>query len=574
MNILGYASLNHDPTVAIVRDGILTAAIESEKITRSKHEINVFPEAAIRAVLEIAEMKLSDLDVIATNYATSFRSNHFFVPHLMKMLTARSFDLGTIISVLVIGGAHHPRMFWQLGKEQIPRIQQVRHHRAHLAFSFLSSPWEEAAIAIVDASGEIECTSLWLCSGRKVRKLYSMDLPANSLGSVYMLATRHLGYAMIGDEYKVMGLASLGTSSAHYRKFFQSLIRLEDRGRYSIDAKLLGRVVDGGFSFPEGTRRMLGQGRTRGEPFTELHSSFAFELQRRIEEAVVHVTRHVQKTTGMRRLCLGGGVSLNCVANGRILAESGFDEVFIPPAPHDAGTAAGAALHHHYYDLGLDRPRQLITPYLGTGFSDQDIERDLKRTAQEFWRVSNPSREAAKACSEGLVVGWFQGRTEFGPRALGNRSILADPRRSDMKDRVNYLVKEREAFRPFAPAILEHHAADWFENIRCSPWMLFVDRVREDKRSTIPAVVHADGSARPQTVTHDMNAEFFKLLESFHELTGVPLVLNTSFNVAGEPIVNTPVEALRCYQGSGLDALFIGPFFLAKPHVSWRPLLR
>lgn len=568
MNILGYASLNHDPTVALVRDGALIAAIESEKVTRAKHEINMFPEMALRAVLDQAGVQLGDIDAIATNYAPGLRANRFFIPHLWRMLCARKLDLGAILSVLVIKGAHNPRVFAQLSEARLPPIIPVKHHRAHLAFSFLSSPWDDAAVAIIDAAGEFECTSTWHCAAREVRKLVSMDVPADSLGSVYMLSTRHLGFKMLGDEYKVMGFAPYGSPNAHFRAFFERLIRLEPGGRYMVNPKLLGAVFDGGWKFPEATAAIVGAKRERGEELGQNHADFAYELQRRIEEAVLHVVRHLRKITGSRRLCLGGGVALNCVANGRVLAESGFDEVFIPPAPHDAGTAAGAALHHHYYDRKLDRPPAMSTPFLGPGFTDAEIERELVRSKQAYVTLADPAQTAAEALDAGLVIGWFQGRTEFGPRALGNRSILADPRREDMKDRVNQLIKEREGFRPFAPAVLESAAADWFETVRQSPWMLFVDRVHAHRRAAIPAVVHVDGTARPQTVSTD-NALFHNLLSAFHERTGIPILLNTSFNVAGEPIVNTPVEALRCFHGSGLDALFMGSYMLKKPSVTW-----
>lgn len=570
MNILGFASLNHDPTVALVQDGTLTTAIESEKVTRSKHEINVFPERAIHAVLEQAAIAFRDIDAIATNYAPGLRANRFFLPHLFQMLRARKLDLGAIASTLIIKGAHSPSMFRMLNQERLPPIVPVKHHRAHLAMSFLGSPWDDAAVAIIDAAGELECSSLWHCSGRKVAFLGAMTIPADSLGSVYMVTTRHLGFKMIGDEYKVMGLAPYGGPNQRFRDFFERLVRLEPEGRYRVDPRLLGAVFDAGWRFPPAALALIGPGREPGSEMTDDHRDLAFELQRRLEESVLHVVRHLRRKSGARRLCLGGGVALNCVANGRVLAESGFDEVFVPPAPHDAGTAAGAALHHHYYDRGLGRPAPLVHPYLGLGQDDTQIEAELVRSKLAYSRPDNVAEAAADAIESGLVIGWFQGRAEFGPRALGNRSILADPRRADNRDRVNRLVKEREGFRPFAPAILEEEAEAWFENVTRSPWMLFVDKVRSDRRDQIPAVVHVDGTARPQTVGSE-NPLFQQLLAAFQRRTGIPLLLNTSFNVAGEPIVNTPADALRCFHASGLDALFVGPFLLCKPTVDWRP---
>jgi carbamoyltransferase len=569
MNILGFASLNHDPAVAVLSAGKIVAAIESEKITRAKHEINVFPEVALRAVLGIAKLELSDIDAVATNYAAGLIANRFFLPHVWRMVRARSLDLGGILSTILIGGAHHPRMFAMLTEDKLPPIVPVKHHRAHLASTFLASPWEEAAVAVIDAAGELECSSLWHCQGRAVKKFHSMDSPADSLGSVYMLSTRHLGFRMLGDEYKVMGLAPYGRRNAAFRSFFERLVRLEEGGRYRVDPVLLGRVFDGGWHFPQRTRDIIGPPRKPGAPLEDHHAEFAFELQRQIEEAILHMARFLRQATGSKRLCMAGGVALNCVANGRVLREAGFDEVFVPPAPHDAGTAAGAALHHYYYGLGRERPPRLTSAYLGATFSNDDIERDLSRAGQAFRRLDDAPAAAAAAIADGLVIGWFQGATEYGPRSLGNRSILADPRRAEMKDRVNGLIKEREGFRPFAPAILEAEAPGWFEMIRHSPWMLFVDNVREERRNEIPAVVHVDGSTRPQTVTPEGNPLFHALLARFHQITGVPMVLNTSFNVSGEPMINTPSEALRCFHASGLEALFIGNFLLTKPHVRW-----
>jgi carbamoyltransferase len=567
VNIIGYAGLNHDPGAAVVTDGVIRAALESEKVTRAKHEINVLPEEAMRAVLAIAGLDLFDIDVIATNYAAGPLANGFYLPHFLRLLRQRNFDLGVILGVGVIAGSHHRRMFSRLSERRLPKLVNVPHHRAHLASTFLASPFEESAVMIVDAAGELECTSLWHCQGRKVRKLYSMDLPSNSLGLVYMLATRHLGYRMLGDEYKVMGLAPYGQPHPRYRQFFEQLVHLERNGRYWVNSRLIGRTQDNGWKFPDVIAQIIGPERVPGSPLNDEHADFAYELQRRLEEAELHVACHLRHITDSKNLCLAGGVALNSVANGKILTESGFSEVFIPPAPHDAGTALGAALYHHFYTCGGDRPAPLEHPYLGPHFSDEYVERELIRAKQPYLRCDDIAAVAASGLASGLVIGWYQGATEFGPRSLGNRSILADPRRQEMKELVNTLVKEREGYRPFAPAMLEESVARYLENVRRSPWMLFVDRVRDAARDEIPAVVHVDGTTRPQTVSVRDNPLFHDLICRFRNITGVPALLNTSFNVSGEPIVNTPMDALRCFHGSGLDALAIGPFWLQKPHV-------
>lgn len=564
MNILGYSALNHDPAIALLLDGRVSCAIESEKVTRHKHEVSVFPEAAIRFVLQTANVSMDDVDVIALNYAAGPFANAFYFPLLWRLLRRRSFDLGVILNNIQIAASHNQRVFRQFREHRVPKLVAVRHHLAHLASTFLYSSFEEAAVAVIDASGERECTSLYHCAGRRVRRLASMDLPCDSLGYVYMMATRHLGYAMLGDEYKVMALAAFGGPNAHFRRFFMDLVQLLPGGRYRVDARLAGRIFDNGWKFSPRVERELGGRCLPGAELTQQHKDFAFELQRRTEEAVVHVVRHLRRQTNARFLCMAGGVALNSVANGKLLRESGFEQIFIPPAPHDAGTAIGAAAYHHFYTLGGARPEPLRHAYLGASYSDETIERELTRCKQSFVRVDDPARTAAAALAGGKVIGWFQGATEFGPRALGNRSLLADPRPLASKERVNRFVKEREGYRPFAPAILEEEAPAYFESLVHSPFMLFVDTVRAERRGDLAAVVNVDGSARPQTVARDTNPLFYDLIARFRDLTGVPAVLNTSFNVAGEPIVSSPTEALRCFHGSGLDMLVIGSFVVEK----------
>jgi carbamoyltransferase len=466
---------------------------------------------------------------------------------------------------LIISATHSRTLVSYSLSGQIPAIRRVRHHLAHLASTFLYSTFDEAAVAVIDAAGELDCTTTYRCAGRTIRRLSAMTLPTNSLGSIYMMATRQLGYRLIGDEYKVMGLAPFGEPDPVFRQFFEELVVLEDDGRYRVNRRLAGAVARNGCQFPDAVARRLGGQHTGGpEEFTDAHKSFARELQRRIEEAILHVVRHLRKTSGCRHLCLAGGVALNSVANGKLKAESGFADIFVPPAPHDAGTSLGAAAYLHYYEDGLARPEPLKHAYLGQSFGDDAIEAEIRRCRLAACRLSDPAREAARRLVQGQVIGWFQGASEFGPRALGNRSILADPRTPQMKDKVNSRIKEREAYRPFAPSVLEEAAEKYFPGIGESPYMLFVVSVSDKARAEIPAVVHVDGTARPQTVSARVNPLYHRLISYFAEATGVPAVLNTSFNVAGEPIVNTPAEAIRCFFGSGLDALFMGPFLLEK----------
>jgi carbamoyltransferase len=369
---------------------------------------------------------------------------------------------------------------------------------------------------------------------------------------------------LIGDEYKVMGLASFGEGYRPFREFFEQLIVLRPDGGYRVDPKLAGPISLNGCQFPKEVTARLGGRRSESDGFDAVHKSFAYELQRRIEETILHVTRHLRKQTGVAKLCMAGGVALNSVANGKVRESSGFDEVFIPPVPHDAGTSLGAATYLHYYRFLQDRPAPLTHAYLGPSFDDAQIKRELDRCCQRYETLDDPPATAADLLCRGRVIGWFQGATEYGPRALGNRSILADPRRAEMQQRVNALIKERESYRPFAPSVLEDDAARYFPSLPSSPYMLFVVDVSEKARIEIPAVVHVNGTARPHTVSRSTNPRFYALIDAFRERTGVPAVLNTSFNVAGEPIVNTPADAIRCFNGSGLEALVIGSYLLLK----------
>lgn len=566
MTVLGYAALNHDPSIAVIQDGKILCAIESEKVTRHKHEVSTFPETAIRFALGVSGIEWGELDAIAVNYDAGFLACRGYLPQMWHLVAARSWDSGVLLNAMVIGASHHRRVFQQSPEYRIPPIVRVRHHLAHLGSAFPYSPFDESAVAIFDASGELECTSLYWCAERKIRKLYSLDLPTASLGFIYMMATRYLGYRGLGDEYKVMGLAPYGEGHPRFRRFFTELIQLLPEGRYRVDRNMAGKIFDNGWKFPENTVRLLGPARQPGEEVRQEQKDFAFELQNRLQDTILHVIRHVHRLTGSKSLCMAGGVALNSVANGKVLQEGPFQHVFVPPAPHDAGTSLGAATYHTFYSLRGPRPECRSNPFLGPSYTEDQIESDLARCRQVYRRVENPALEGARHLAAGRVVGWFQGRTEFGARALGNRSILADPRKAEMGRRINSYIKEREGFRPLAPAVLESHAALYFPRLRHSPYMAFVDQVIPERRQDLAATVHVDGSARAQVVERGLNPLFYDLISHFHRLTGVPAVLNTSFNVAGEPIVNTPLDALRCFHGSGLDVVIIGSFVLEKAH--------
>jgi carbamoyltransferase len=521
------------------------------------------PHEAIRFILREAGLEFGDLDFIATNWDARARSNLFYARQAAGFLYRNSYSWNAIPLLILTAASHHRRSFTYHFGDRVPPVRPVRHHLAHLGSCYTVSGFDSAAVAIIDGSGEWECTSLYHCRGRDVKKLYSMDLPLDSLGHLYLCATKHLGYTM-GDEYKVMGMSAYGEPNAAYERFFEECVVLQPEGRYRINSALVGNYFDRGFRFPQHIQTRIGKPRSSAEPLEQHHMDFARALQSRLEDAVLHVTRHLRKITGERRLCMAGGVALNCLANSRVREESGFDELFIQPAAHDGGAALGAAAYLQYHVLHGPRPEPMRSAYLGPSYDTTAISALLERCGCPGARPRDVADAAARLLADGSVLGWFQGRAEFGPRALGNRSILADPRRAEMKDRVNQAVKEREGYRPFAPAILAEAVSEYFSGITESPYMLLTGNVRPERRAEIAAVTHADGTARLQTVTRAANPLFHRLIERFAELTGTPVLLNTSFNVAGEPIVLTPADALRCYSASGLDALAIGEFLLEK----------
>jgi carbamoyltransferase len=447
---------------------------------------------------------------------------------------------------------------------------RVKHHLCHAASAFLISPYDQAATLTVDGSGEIASTTLGVGQGSRIRIFKEIHFP-HSLGYLYVALTHYLGFTPDSDEYKVMALASFG--EPRYYEAFKKIIRLKPGGGYEFDLSY--------FNYQRGIRmpwvsekfvRAFGPRRRRGAELTRHHYDIAWALQKRLEDAVLHLAGHLHDRTGLRNLCFAGGTALNCRLNQALLRESPFENVFVQPAANDAGTGIGSAF---YIWHGLGRPRDFVLEdmYLGPGYSRTQCRMaldDANLSAEELAEDQLIER-TADLLEKGKVVAWFQGRMEMGPRALGNRSILADPRRAEMKDVINSKVKHRESFRPFAPAVLEEAAAEYFQGAIASPYMLFVFPVRPEKIDVIPAVAHVDGTARIQTVTRGANPRFFELLKAFERKTGVPVLLNTSFNVMGEPIVCTPQEAITCYRSTQIDALVLNDFLLVKPGAGQGP---
>jgi carbamoyltransferase len=576
--VLGLNAFHADSSAALLREGELMGAVEEERLNRIKHWSG-FPERAIAAVLEMGGATLDGVEHVAISRdprARILRKLAFLMsgrPRLGAVLSRvrnmrRVTDVGTRLAALSGGSAHG-------------RVHAVEHHRAHLASAFFCSPFEEAACLTVDGFGDFVSSVSAHGRGRQLEVLDEVAFP-HSLGILYTAVTQFLGFPRYGDEYKVMGLSSFGTPSLLPR--LREVVRLVD-GRYETDPRYFRHATEGVTMSWEGGEpaisplwsplfeRAFGPPRPPGADLTDRDRDLAASLQAVYEEALFARLAWLRRRTGSRALCLAGGCALNSVANGKVAEKTGFERVFVQPAAGDAGTALGAALYVWHQVLG--RPRRFVMEhgYWGPSFDDARIAavvRDrlgngraqavaVRRAGSQDDLVAT----AAAALAGGQVVGWFQGRTEWGPRALGNRSIVADPRRADMKDRLNERVKRREPFRPFAPSVLEERAGDYFESWAPDPFMVTVHPIRREKLGEIPAVAHVDGTGRLQTVSRSANPRYWALIEAFARRTGVPVLLNTSFN-ENEPIVNTPEEAVDCFLRVGMDTLCLGDWIVER----------
>jgi carbamoyltransferase len=592
-HILGLSAYYHDSAAALLRDGRIIAAAQEERFSRQKHDA-AFPARAIAYCLAEAGIGLGDVESIAfydkpllkferlletyVSYAPrGFRS---FAAAMPVWLKDKLYLKQTLRRELSIVG--------DVSKRALPPLLFSEHHRSHAASAFFPSPYRRAAVLCLDGVGEWATTTTWRGSDNQLQALWQIDFP-HSLGLLYSAFTYFTGFRVNSGEYKLMGLAPYG-EPRYVDVILDQLLDLKDDGTFRLNMdyfdyctglEMTNRRFDALF---EGPRRQ-----PEG-PITEREMDLAASIQTVTEEAVLRLSRALHAETGERRLCLAGGVALNCVANGRVQREGPFDDIWVQPAAGDAGGAVGAAFAvWHEYEA---QPRsaadqdQMAGALLGPRFDNDQVASRLTALAAVYERLDEIEllERVATLLAQGDVVGWFQGRMEFGPRALGARSILADARSPRMQSILNDRIKFRESFRPFAPAILVHRVADWFEHTRPSPYMSFTVPLRRElridsaeaeraltgldriglERSRLPAVTHVDYSARVQTVDATGNPRFFALLEAFEALTGCPVLINTSFNVRGEPIVCTPEDAYRCFMSTGMDHLVIEDCLLAK----------
>lgn len=553
--ILGINCFSHDTAACLLVDGQVVALCEEERFNRDQHTRR-FPDQAIASCLKMGNLEMSQVEVVAFAHhplVDFARGAADAVSRAApKRLAAQAYTDGRLVAREL---AFRRRWGYR------GRVARVGHHQAHAAATFFASPFEQAAVLTLDRGGDFLSTTLGTGRGNRLATLAQVRNP-HSLGEVYSALTGYLGFRPNADEGKVMGLAPYGTTKAVHD--ISELIVLQPGGRFRVDLSWFGYQREG----RPLSRAFLDRHGPPREPeseITEHHQDLAYAIQDLTEEAGLHVARALRAITASPRLCLSGGVALNSVMNGRILAEAGFDDVFVQPAASDAGNALGAALWVWHQELGHPRDWSMTHAYWGESWSDAELTGAYGRAGLMHRRVADPAGEAAALLNQGRVVGWFQGRAEAGPRALGARSILADPRREEMRDVVNARVKRREWFRPFAPSVCHEQGADYFEGYHPSPFMLLVLPVRPDRRSVIPAVSHVDGTARVQSVTEAASPLFHRLIHRFGELTGVPVVLNTSFNLRGEPMVHRPAEAVADFLASEMDALFLGPYLAEKP---------
>ncbi|MEV2274573.1 carbamoyltransferase C-terminal domain-containing protein [Nocardiopsis sp. NPDC049922] len=564
--VLGLCSGTHDSAAALLSGGKLVGLVEEERLNGEKHT-RAFPRNAIAWLLEHADVAASEITSVAYNFQPGLYREGVLssLSHLLRSST-RSRALPRANSFRKV----HRRATERLANlaDRFPQadVVGVEHHRAHGIYAFAASGYESAAVLVVDSLGETTTTSIARArlegDGVRYEPVALISDPA-SLGYAYGAVTQHLGWRRGDEEGTVMALAALG-DPARYRGLFQKGIRTTGDG-FALDPSLFPlRVVSS--RYPRLSSAFVAATcppRVPGSALRRVHADLAAALQERTEQVMVHLARRARALTGETLLCVGGGVAMNCLSIGAIVRESGFEEVSVPPAPGDAGTAAGAALAHHLDTTGTLASGAARRCYLGPAYPGIELG-SRPREGLSAHLVTDPARHLAQRLADGQIVGVFQGRLEAGPRALGNRSILASPLRPDVVDRLNSTVKFRESFRPFAPVVLEDKAADYFTLGQPSPFMSIASGVTPLARETIPTVVHRNGTARVQTLTRRHNPLLAEVLTVFAELTGVPVLINTSLNVKGKPICGTPEMALDCLETSGLDALLLEQWWVEK----------
>ena len=594
MYILGISAFYHDSAACLLKDGELIAAAQEERFTRKKHDAG-FPRHAIEYCLKEAQIEASEIDnvvfyekpfvkferLLETYLAFAPKGFSSFTKSMPIWIKDKLFQKSALIKELK--DTMGDKVDWQ------ERLLFSEHHLSHAASAFYPSPFESAAVLTLDGVGEWTTTSLAVGKGRDLKVVKEIHFP-HSLGLLYSAFTYYTGFRVNSGEYKVMGLAPYGVPK-YADLIREKLITVAEDGSFQLDMSYFDYATGLTMTNKKFDALFGGPPRTAETELTQREMDLAASVQKVTEDIVIQIAKGIAKDTGERNLCLAGGVALNCVANGILLREKIFDNIWIQPAAGDAGGALGAALSawylHHNKERTIASERDAMKgSYLGPEFGDDEIEGELNKCGATFKKLTDDEfiEQVASALADEKAVGWMQGRMEFGPRALGGRSIIADPRSPAMQKQLNLKVKYRESFRPFAPSVLREDVSEWFEQDTDSPYMLLVADVQNDKRramteeeealfgieklnvprSTVPAITHVDYSARIQTVHADTNPRYHAVISKFKEKTNCPIVVNTSFNVRGEPIVCTPTDAFKCFMGTGLDVLAVGNYLLFK----------
>ncbi|MBU1213008.1 MAG: carbamoyltransferase [Alphaproteobacteria bacterium] len=564
LNILGLISRTHDTGLALLRDGVPDVIFEEERFNRQKHT-QAFPDRSFAAFFEETGLSLADIDYLTMPWDTKVLAASFYnivtreLPASLNLLrpAAHATQDARVVNLWMRLQIALRRKY---GTLKLPPFVQVGHHDAHAAIYFVS-PFEEASVIVMDGYGDRSATSAYAGHGNRLEQKWQLGF-FDSLGMLYTCATQHLGFKPF-EEGTVMALAACGEPT--YVDRFRKVITLEDGGRFHLNRDYVSVDTYGLVRpFTQKFFDTFGPAREPGSELKDRHRDLAFAVQAVTEEVVLHIVRHVEKTQASRNLVISGGVGLNCVANARILRDTSFERVWVPPCASDTGAPLGSALWHHHQTLGHERGFEMTHPFYGKAYGEAEVIAALDAAGLAYERIDDDEalfKRVAQDLADQKIVGWFQGRYEIGPRALGNRSILADPRSLKIKELINARIKYREPFRPFAPAVLLERAGEFFEVDQPDPYMTMAPRVRLDKVDVIPAAVHVDGTGRIQTVRREDNPRYYAVIEAFGNLTGVPVLINTSFN-RHEPIVTTPAEAISCYLRTEMDRLAMGNIYV------------
>ncbi len=596
-NILGISAFYHDSAVALIRDGEIIAAAQEERFSRKKHDAG-FPKLALKYVLSESKMNLRDIDKVIFFEKPFLKFERLLETYLAFAPKGfKSFSLA--MPIWLREKLFQKKFLFDLLKDvdkefkDINKLKFSEHHFSHAASAFYPSPFKEAVILTLDGVGEWATTTIALGKENNIKMLKEIRFP-HSIGLLYSAFTYYLGFKVNSGEYKVMGLAPYGRP-IYKDKILKNLIDVKKDGSFKLDMSYFNYAT-GLTMTNKKFSELFGQPVRKPETdlLTQFHMDLSSSIQAVIEEIILKLAKNIQEEYKIKNLCLAGGVALNCVANGKILLKNFFDNIWIQPASGDAGGSLGAALGYWYQDQGnkrkINNDDDMKGSYLGPRFDNDKIEISLKNLKANYKKLSDSdvSKVVAENLADKKTVGWFQGRMEFGPRALGARSILADPRSEEMQKELNLKIKFRESFRPFAPSVLSEHVGKWFETDKKSPYMLIVSNVKKNlripmtpeqeklfgieklniKRSTIPAITHIDYSARIQTVHKETNLKYYNLINKFFELTGCPVLVNTSFNIRGEPIVCSIEDAFKCFMGTNLDILVCENFVMFKNNQS------